>query len=66
MFHQKFLKTIVEVTHQRHSTCKFASARSTKPLGGGTEGGEHFFSGGVWGALIYAFIFTILPLHECN
>ena len=36
-------------------------------IGGGTGGPWplHFFSGRASGALIYGFISTILPLHEC-
>ena len=28
-------------------------------------GGPGFFQGGPWGSLNYAFISTIIPLHEC-
>ena len=52
-------------------TCRNTRSARITSIGGGTGGAEGalapplFFRGGPEGALIYAFISTILPLHEC-
>ena len=64
----KMLKTSAKKTALLKSCVKEDASSIGSGSGGGRGGGlapPLFFRGGPGGALIYEFISTILPLHEC-